>query len=227
MEAFLNFLCQYDVIDVVIKLTLSAVLGGIIGFERGKHGAAAGLRTHILICIGSALISLTSIYLSESLGYTGDVARLSAQVISGVGFLGAGTILIRNKSIITGLTTAAGIWTTAAIGVAVGYGFFVGAVTATLLGVFVTALSVMERKYKSVLSVYIELNDISFTDEVVGEIKKLDEKFISINIVPAKSGHKENVGITCIIHENSDFAELRNKLHENKNVIMVIDSIGN
>ena len=92
---------------VILRLVVAALMGGLIGSERGRHGRPAGLRTHILICIGAAMTSLTSMYLSEMLGFNDDVARISAQVISGIGFLGAGTIMIRNNSVITGLTTAA------------------------------------------------------------------------------------------------------------------------
>ena len=87
-----------------VRLLTAAFLGGLIGLERGRHGRTAGLRTHILVCVGPAMTSLTGLYISEELGYGTDIMRLSAQVISGIGFLGAGMILIRNDSIITGLT---------------------------------------------------------------------------------------------------------------------------
>ena len=149
-------------VKVLIRIVAAGLLGGLIGIERGKHGRAAGLRTHILVSVGAAMTSLTSLYLSEVLGYTGDVARISAQVISGIGFLGAGTIMVRNSSIITGLTTAAGMWATAAIGVATGYGFYIGAAAATLICIFsVTVLSHIEAAQKNNALVYIEFTDIA------------------------------------------------------------------
>ena len=166
----LSLSLDFSLLTVIIRLFAAALMGGLIGSERGRHGRAAGLRTHILVCVGAAMTSLTSMYLSEALGFNGDVARISAQVISGIGFLGAGTILIRNSSVITGLTTAAGMWATAAIGVAVGYGFYSGAVIATLIGIFsVTVLSRFERKRKNNISVYVEVRDIT----EVGDIVKL------------------------------------------------------
>lgn len=117
---------------VVGRLVLAAFLGGVIGYERELHGRAAGLRTHILVCVGSALIMLTAEYLFAA--YQGratlDPGRFAAQVISGIGFLGAGTIL-QFRGSVRGLTTAAGLWAAAGIGLAAGTGFYLGAVATT------------------------------------------------------------------------------------------------
>ena len=107
-------------ITVVVRSALSVIIGGLIGSERARHGRAAGMRTHILVCLGSALTSMMSIYVSQIMGNGGDVLRIPAQVISGIGFLGAGMIILKNNNVITGLTTAAGVWTTGIIGLAVG-----------------------------------------------------------------------------------------------------------
>ena len=95
--------------SAVFRIFLAVLLGGIIGLERGHHGRAAGLRTHILVCLGSALTSMMSVYVSQILGNGGDILRIPAQVISGIGFLGAGMIILKNNNVITGLTTAAGV----------------------------------------------------------------------------------------------------------------------
>lgn len=120
--------------EVVLRLCLSVILSGLVGIERTVKGRAAGFRTHILVCVGSTLIMLTGLHLFHQ--YQGvtqmDPARLAAQVVSGVGFLGAGTI-IHFRDSIRGLTTAASVWASAGIGLAVGSGFYVGAVTTTLL----------------------------------------------------------------------------------------------
>ncbi len=120
-------------INVLIKSLLAVVIGGLIGTERAKHGRAAGMRTHVLVCLGSTLTSMTGLYVSDVLGNTGDITRMAAQVISGVGFLGAGMIILKSNNVITGLTTAAGVWTTASIGIAVGFGFYPGAIIVTTL----------------------------------------------------------------------------------------------
>ncbi|HEY0826461.1 MAG TPA: MgtC/SapB family protein, partial [Bacilli bacterium] len=124
-----------DPVDLIIRLSIALFLGGIIGFERERNNHAAGFRTHILVCIGSALVMLLSIYgfsdFVDEENVRIDPSRLAAQVISGIGFLGAGVIL-RNGFSVTGLTTAASLWVAAAIGLAVGAGFHLAAVTTTL-----------------------------------------------------------------------------------------------
>ena len=166
---------QFNDVSVVIRLFAAAIMGGIIGSERGRHGRAAGLRTHILVCVGAATTSLTSLFLNNILGSQGDLARLSAQVISGIGFLGAGTILIRNSTVITGLTTAAGMWATAATGIAIGYGFYSCAITATVIAFFsVTFLNRLERKRKNLNNLYIELSNIGDVESALDILKKAE-----------------------------------------------------
>lgn len=120
--------------DVILRMLLATLSGGIIGMERERIRRAAGFRTHILVCGGSALVMLISLFLFETYGaYTNiDPSRLGAQVISGIGFLGAGTIL-KDGSSIKGLTTAASLWAVSCIGLAIGSGFYVGGITATVL----------------------------------------------------------------------------------------------
>jgi putative Mg2+ transporter-C (MgtC) family protein len=128
------------------RLGLSLVLSGLIGIEREVHGKSAGLRTHMLVGLGSALFTVLSFVLPGILGSTtSDPTRIAAQVLTGVGFLGAGTILQARGSV-HGLTTAASIWLVAAIGMAVGAGFYIGALLATGLGqVVLTAFSRLEQ----------------------------------------------------------------------------------
>jgi putative Mg2+ transporter-C (MgtC) family protein len=124
--------------EVFIRLVLSAVAGGVVGIEREANHSSAGLRTHILVTIGSALIMLISMYGFQGLGTDnsgGEPARLAAQVVSGIGFLGAGTIL-RNGNNIRGLTTAASIWVCGGIGLAIGNGYYLGGLATTLIVLF-------------------------------------------------------------------------------------------
>lgn len=120
--------------ELLFRLTIACLLGGLIGIEREKNRHPAGFRTHILVCVGSTLIMLCNIYIFEEYkSYSNiDPARLGAQVISGIGFLGAGTILKEGVTV-KGLTTAASLWSVAGIGLAVGLGFYTGAIFATLL----------------------------------------------------------------------------------------------
>ncbi|MGG1516505.1 MgtC/SapB family protein [Paenibacillus oryzisoli] len=126
---------QIDYLELSIRIVIAVVLGGIVGFERELGDHAAGFRTHILVCLGSALISLLSIYGFAEFAYEPNVrldpSRLAAQVVSGIGFLGAGTIMRTGVSV-SGLTTAASLWVVAAIGLAVGAGFYYGAALATV-----------------------------------------------------------------------------------------------
>ncbi|WP_034861314.1 MgtC/SapB family protein [Ruminiclostridium cellobioparum] len=121
-------------ISMILRLAAACVLGGIIGFEREHVHRPAGLRTHILVCVGSALVMVTSefIYFRYSSHVNVDPARLGAQVISGIGFLGAGTIIKEGISV-KGLTTAASLWAVSCVGIAVGIGFYSGAIIATVI----------------------------------------------------------------------------------------------
>lgn len=134
-EAFL-WVYQFEqvslILDAALKLSLAAIFGGFIGFEREHSHRPAGFRTHILVAVGSALVMLTSIYISEHRGVINDVTRMSGQVISGIGFLGAGTILREGFSV-KGLTTAASLWAVSCIGITVGSGYIAGAFIATIV----------------------------------------------------------------------------------------------
>lgn len=123
-----------DNMELLLRLTLACVLGGLIGIERERNRHPAGFRTHILVCIGSTLVMLCNIFIFERYkNYANvDPARLGAQVISGIGFLGAGTILKEGVTV-KGLTTAASIWSVACIGIAIGLGFYTGSIFATIL----------------------------------------------------------------------------------------------
>lgn len=133
-----------DNAQIILRLFLSAVLSGLIGLERQVHRRAAGLRTHILVSIGSTLIMLTSLYIFDIYKDKTpvDPARIAAGVITGIGFLGAGSI-IRYGEEIQGLTTAASLWVVAALGLAVGCGFYVAAIASTIL--VLLALLVLRR----------------------------------------------------------------------------------
>lgn len=123
---------QITNLELALRLILSLVLAGLIGLERESLGRPAGFRTHILVGIGSTLIMIVSIYAFRPLGMSGDPGRIAAQVVSGIGFLGAGTIM-REGANIRGLTTAASLWTVAGIGLTVGSGMYFAAIIATIL----------------------------------------------------------------------------------------------
>ena len=121
MLSIFDGLRDFTLLSVTVRIILAVICGGIIGMERSLHRRPAGFRTHILVCLGAAMTTLTSQYLYLYLDYYTDMARLGAQVIAGIGFLGAGTIIIARQRV-RGLTTAAGLWAAAIIGLAVGAG---------------------------------------------------------------------------------------------------------
>lgn len=159
-----------NLLSVCVRLGLAMVFGGTIGFERGIRQRAAGLRTHMLLCVGAASTMLVSQFMYASYG-VGDPARLSAQVISGIGFLGAGTIIITRRNQIKGLTTAATLWATACMGLAVGVGFYECALVMYVLLIFILlVVSLLDNRYLKVptsTSLYLEVRrDIGLGDAI-------------------------------------------------------------
>lgn len=201
LEEAIDLLQEFNGVSVTVRVLLAAVLGGLVGSERGRRGRAAGMRTHVLVCLGAAMTSMVGLYSAEILGFTNDPLRVSAQVISGIGFLGAGTIMTRNHAQITGLTTAAGLWATASLGLCIGTGFY-GGVLAAFLVILVTmvALPSLERKRRTrreYVCYYLELDNVKRTDDFYEQITPVPEA--EVQIVPARSGLPGNVGLELTI----------------------------
>lgn len=149
---------------------MALVLGGIIGIEREQKQRPAGFRTYVIVCLGATLASVTNIYMFYKFGIS-DPSRIPAQVISGIGFLGAGTIIVTRNTHVKGLTTAAGLWCAATIGIAIGSGFYTGAILCTLAIMFsLRFLSLYERKVSKNnirMSVYVEFSESAYIRELV------------------------------------------------------------
>ncbi len=192
--------------QVIFRSFLAVLVGAIIGSERARHGRAAGARTHILVALGAALTSMLSLYAKEALAYNGDIFRLSAQVISGVGFLGAGVIILKNNNMVTGLTTAAGVWTTSVIGIALGCGFYLGAGVVTALYMLaIMFLGRFERGKKNGEVVYIEIDDLYKANEIIDKLAEESGVKFSYNFLPPKSGHDGNLGISLFVKGKKPF----------------------
>ena len=131
MLSMFDGLRDVTIASVTVRMVLAVVCGGIIGIEREYKRRPAGFRTHILICLGAAMTTLTSQFLYLNMHYYTDMARLGAQVVAGMGFIGAGTIIVTRRQRVKGLTTAAGLWTAAIVGLALGGGFYEGGIAAT------------------------------------------------------------------------------------------------
>lgn len=138
---------QLNLLSIIVRILLAAMIGGLIGLERESKNRSAGFRTYTLVSVGACLVMMTNQYMF-SLYQSGDPARMGAQVISGVGFLGAGTILVTRSNQVRGLTTAAGLWTSACVGLALGTGFYVGAI---IVGVVLLLVMILFRPLNRVL----------------------------------------------------------------------------
>ena len=198
MDQVIKFLQELNPVSVAVRIVLCMLIGGILGIERGKQGRAAGMRTHILVCIGSALVAMMGVYVTNLDGVGGDPMRIAAQVVSGIGFLGVGTILVKGRFQITGLTTAAGLWTVAAIGLALGFGFYEGALIAFACVVLtVTGAHRLEyaiyKRYRR-FGIYFEIHS---DKDVRRTIEFLENKFAvtDIQVTPPRSGATGNIGI--------------------------------
>ena len=201
-----DVLHNFNIISIVVRLVLAMIMGGTIGLERGKQGRAAGMRTHIFVCLGATLTTMIGYY--SLLEYnTGDPLRVAAQVISGIGFLGVGTILLKGRFQITGLTTAAGLWCAAAIGIALGAGFYVGAIITFICSVLTVTTfwrveHLINKKY-SRFGIYVEIDSDKHVRET---ITILEEKYriSDVQVTSPRSGTSGNVGIEANVR-NSDF----------------------
>lgn len=223
MQEFLNILTEFNSISIALRLLLAIIAGGIIGIERGKHGSAAGLRTHILVCIGSAMTALTGLYVCDTLSASDDILRLAAQVISGIGFLGAGMIIVKNGNIVIGLTTAAGMWATAAIGIALGYGFYIGALIATIGCVFTAAfLSRIERKRKETTHIYIEIDLTKKINNILDTIRNELDPDALVETVPPKSNVGNTVGAYVTISNLRTVEEIKSQIDDIDGIVFWI-----
>ncbi len=160
----MGLLQEINLLSVTLRLLLALLCGGFLGIERGKKKRPAGFRTHMLVCVGAALAMITNQYICAA--YPGvDASRMGAQVISGIGFLGAGTIVVTGLQKIKGLTTAAGLWVVACIGLALGTGFYMGGIITTVLCIIINTLLYMFENHintnNRVFSVFVELQDVA------------------------------------------------------------------
>lgn len=221
MDKIIALLTDFNEWSIAFRLLLALLMGGLIGMERGRHGRAAGMRTHVLVCVGACMTALVGLFMSD----TADATRIAAQVISGIGFLGAGTIMIRNQSVITGLTTAAGVWCTATIGIALGYGFYLAALIATVITIITaTLLTRLEGGKKYIIRCYIELKDAEKTTATVSAIEQMYTSAKVTEVTAAKSSLPGSVGLSLSLSldENEQKSYLA-KLDSLENVLFVVE----
>lgn len=203
MNEIIDFLTEFNAVTVVIRVVLAAVAGALVGLEREFHGRAAGMRTHMMVALGAALAAMIGLFTVKELGVSSDPMRVGAQVISGVGFLGAGTILLRGGgSRITGLTTAAGLWTAASIGLAVGIGFYVGAfmtvIAAMLTFTLITSLEMFLNRKRQRMAIYLELENVDAVAPML-EMLRTEYGLMEAQVTPPRSGTAPHVGMEILV----------------------------
>lgn len=195
--------------DVCLRIFLAALCGGIIGVERGRKNRPAGFRTYTLVCVGAALTMILSAYIvamhdtwkviAPNLGNI-DFARFGAQVINGIGFLGAGTIIITGKNQVKGMTTAAGLWASACMGLAIGAGFYIGAIVGCILIILtVTVFGKIEYFITSRsrnITIYIEFDTADNITDIVERIKTRGVRIFDVELIKAnQDGSKFHAAI--------------------------------
>ncbi len=231
MSEIIEYIRGFDLGASAIKIVFAMLLGGLIGIERGKQGRAAGMRTHILVCLGSALTAMIGFYVNQTLELSTDPMRISAQVISGIGFLGVGTILVKGRFQITGLTTAACVWATATIGLAIGVGYYEGALL-VFLATFLTVTLLHRLEYKlgkhqRRFGMYVEINSDRSIRTIITHIESTYGAS-GIQITAPRSGTAGNVGVEVNIsnvkNENPP-SKISEELEKLDYVIFAIESV--
>ena len=193
MLSVFDSLRDVNMVSITVRMVLAVLCGGIIGIEREYKRRPAGFRTHILICLGAAMTTLTSQFLYLELHYYTDMARLGAQVVAGVGFIGAGTIIVTQRQRVKGLTTAAGLWASAIIGLAIGGGFYEGGLFATFL-IILAELLFSKLEYRMLenapeINLYMEYTDRRCLEQV---LKLYREKVLNMEITRATGSEHQN-----------------------------------
>lgn len=203
MISYLDSLRDLSLTAVTLRMLLSFLCGGLIGIEREYKRRAAGFRTHILICLGAAITTLTSQYLVVEMNYYADVSRLGAQVVAGIGFIGAGTILVTRRQRVKGLTTAAGLWAAAIVGLCFGAGFYEGGVIATVL-ILVAELLFSKIEHSLLykipeINLYVECTERSSLDLVLRVLQEENVRLQSMETMCAAGEDGGNAGAVMLL----------------------------
>ncbi len=227
----LEYLKEFNIASISVRIVLAMIIGGLIGIERGKQGRAAGMRTNILVCLGATLTAMIGFYVNQVLGLSTDPMRVSAQVVSGIGFLGAGTILLKGRFQITGLTTAACVWATATIGLALGSGFYEGALI-TFAAIFLTVTLLHKLEYKlgkhqKRFGMYVEINSDKYIRSIIDHLE-LNYHASGIQVTTPRSGLSGNVGIEANISnlkKQNHPATISREIENIEYVVFAIESV--
>lgn len=213
MELF-DGLHEINMVSILLRLVMAMVFGGVVGMERGRKRRAAGFRTYMVVCVGAALTMILGQYLAQMLmtrwqhvATTVDVVRFGAQVINGIGFLGAGTIIVTGRQEVKGLTTAACLWASACMGLAIGAGFYECVILGLILIVLCVWLlpkaeHILVERSKNI-NIYVELASLDHIGEVISCIKAQDVRIYDVDIEWGKKEMSVNPSAVFTLRMNT------------------------
>ncbi len=195
---------ELSTLSIAVRVLLAMLMGGILGLERERKNRPAGFRTYILVCVGAAMVMITNQYIYETFDAVRvDPARLGAQVISGIGFLGAGTIIVTKRNQIKGLTTAAGLWAAACMGLAIGIGFYAGAIIGgaaiMIVMFFLHRVDRMIRAKGRFMNIYVEFGSISYISSFMSLLQENHLDVVDMMINKGQIPGNENVAIVLTV----------------------------
>ena len=204
---------------IILRIVIAVLCGGAIGLERGLKNRPAGMRTYMLVCVGSCLVMLTNQYLYQ-VTQSGDPMRLGAQVVSGIGFLGAGTIIVTRHNQIKGLTTAAGLWSAAGVGLALGVGFYEAALVAGLaIFAVLTLLQRWDDQMHSktrVVELYVELEQGTTVGYFIRGVRNLDLEISNVQMEQDAAAESNARGLIATLKakKRCNHSELMDKIRQ-------------
>ena len=212
MIEFFDFIRELDMLGITVRLCMAVFCGGAIGLERSLKHRPAGFRTHILICLGAAVTTLTSQYMLITMNMYTDVSRLGAQVIAGIGFIGAGSIMVTKNQSVKGLTTAAGLWTAAIIGLVCGAGYAELAMVVTFMVLFAeVVLFRVERKFVrkvNDINLYIEYKHAVSIEQVYAILREKKIQVSNFEINRVAGGENESHYYCAVISFRASKAQM-------------------
>ena len=214
---------EWSMFSILIRLVTSVIAGSVIGFDRAMKRRGAGMKTHVLVCLGAALVMMTGQFIQMNYTGTMDVARLGAQVISGVGFLGVGTIIVTGRNQVRGLTTAAGLWTCACIGLAIGIGFIDGAIYTLVLVLFsfkiLSKIDGWVEKYAKSYELYMEFPSNQCVTTFIEELHRQNIKISDFQLGKSKIKGEGPNALVCIeVEERKRRASIIDEIRKMKSV---------
>lgn len=213
----LDPLRELNLASLLLRLSLAMLLGGVIGMDRGRKHRAAGFRTYMLVCLGTALTGIISQYLqvmgttawtevTDLLNKQVDVSRIGAKAIGGIGFLGAGTIVVTGRQEVKGLTTAAGLWASASMGIAIGAGFYEGVLLSfAMIFICIHFLPFLENyaiENARNMNLYVEFSSLDDVGSIINCIKAQDARIYEVELSHGRAERAEKPGAVFSIHLN-------------------------